>query len=346
MEQHQMTGNTDFSIKETLLDVHQFIPVSDAAYAPLDGLAPGSAEAQARQREVAKRLNLPLEIKTKVTGIRFRLIPPGMFLMGSPENEKGRGVDERLHRVTITQPFYMGVFEVTQAQWERVTGTNPSHFQTIDGNLPVESVSWNDCKTFCEKLCELESVPNGTFDLPTEAQWEYACRAGTQTPYYFGHKIDHTMANIAHKPLFNRIVDLFVEVFLSNWLVKFVFGYIPKPEGALHPVGQYKPNAFGLYDMHGNVSEWCSDKANADNCDCGTGIELYDEEDLLILVQREAVLDIFKRYEEARLPRIARGGSWRDKPRACRAARRRIGISHTGSKVVGLRLVMEIAEQR
>jgi len=147
-------------------------------------------------------------------------IPAGSFLMGSPEGE-GYDDEKPQHLVTLSS-FQMGKYPVTQAQYEAVMGENPSHF---DGdNLPVERVSWCDSVTFCQKLSKRTGQE---FRLPTEAEWEYACRAGTTTPYSFGEELTQEDANFKSK---------------STSLV-----YI------------YPPNSFGLHDMHGNVWEWCQD---------------------------------------------------------------------------------------
>jgi formylglycine-generating enzyme required for sulfatase activity len=153
------------------------------------------------------------------------LIPAGNFLMGSPASEKNRDDDETQHEVTLTKPFYMGKYEITQEQWQTVMGNNPS--PTKGAKLPATNVSWEDCQEFIKKL---NAKTNGGYRLPTEAEWEYACRAGTTTTYSFGDKITPKDANY--------------------WVSK-----IDKPV----VVGSYKPNAFGLYDMHGNVFEWCED---------------------------------------------------------------------------------------
>ena len=129
------------------------------------------------------------------------------------------------HEVTLTKPFYMGKYEVTQEQWEEVMGNNPSY--TKGAKLPVTKVSWNDCQEFINKL---NAKTSGGFRLPTEAEWEYACRAGTTTKYSFGDKITPKDANYG-----DSRIDKPVEV------------------------GSYKPNAFGLFAMHGNVCEWCKD---------------------------------------------------------------------------------------
>ena len=153
------------------------------------------------------------------------LIPAGKFKMGSPASEKNRFDVETQHEVTITKPFYMGKYEVTQEQWEAVMGNNPS--ETKGAKLPVTDVSWEDCQEFIKKL---NAKTDGGYRLPTESEWEYACRAGTTTAYSFGDKITPKDAN-----------------------------YYDSKIGKPVAVGSYKPNAFGLYDMHGNVNEWCED---------------------------------------------------------------------------------------
>ncbi|MDO4575234.1 MAG: formylglycine-generating enzyme family protein [Planctomycetia bacterium] len=164
----------------------------------------------------------------------FRWCPAGCFMMGSPSSELGRDDDETQHRVTLTKGFWMLETEVTQAMWESVMGDNPSYFK--GSNLPVEKVSWDDCQKFCQKL----RSQGLNVQLPTEAQWEYACRAGTTTPFSFGSTLNGDKANCDGNYPYGASTE-------GTYLKKTA------------PVGSYSPNAWGLYDMHGNVYEWCAD---------------------------------------------------------------------------------------
>jgi formylglycine-generating enzyme required for sulfatase activity len=159
-------------------------------------------------------------------GMEFVLIPAGTFMMGSPDSDTEARDDEKpAHRVTISQPFYLGKYPVTQAQWAAVMGNNPSQCKGHP-TQPAGGVSWDDALAFLHKLNEREG--GGDYCLPTEAQWEYACRAGTETPRY------HSDVNA-------------------------IAWYKENSKKRLQPVGQKLPNAWGLYDMLGNVSEWCHD---------------------------------------------------------------------------------------
>jgi len=156
-------------------------------------------------------------------------IPAGTFMMGSSASEQDRSSNEGpQHQVTIEEGFYMGKYPVTQAQYEAVMGNNPSHRK--GKHRPVENVSWDEAVAFCKKLSERTGK---TYRLPSEAEWEYSCRAGTTTPYYFGEVIKSQWANCRSENQYE---------------------YEQRTE-----VGCFPPNAFGLYDMHGNVWEWCAD---------------------------------------------------------------------------------------
>jgi len=203
------------------------------------------------------------------------LIRPGTFTMGSDE-----GGDERAHQVTLTKPFYLGKTEVTQEQWQQVMGGNPSEFK--DAKNPVENVSWDDCQEFVVKL--RKKVPGQTFRLPTEAEWEYSCRAGT-TGDYAGNLDD------------------------MAW-------YDDNSGSKTHPVGQKKPNAWGLYDMHGNVWEWCADWYGDD--------------------PHGAVTD--PTGPNTGSARVYRGGSWTSGGSRCRSAYRYRSTPDYRSFYVGFRV--------
>jgi formylglycine-generating enzyme required for sulfatase activity len=239
----------------------------------------------------------PKEITNSI-GMKLLLIPKGTFMMGSPETEKGRQENETQHEVTISKDYYLGVHEVTQAQYETVMGKNPSHFQgAIVGNenadLPVENVSWDDAVEFCKKLSDLpeEKKAGRVYRLPTEAEWEYACRAGSKTAYSF----DDEEGLLPEYGWFNR-----------------------NSSNRTHTVGLLEPNAWGLYDMHGNVWEWCSDwygdypKGAVRN---PTGPKVGSD-------------------------RVCRGGSWNGVASYCRSALRYWYVPSFRNNYLGFRLAL------
>ena len=181
---------------------------------------------------------------TNSLGMEFVLIKAGSFMMGSPLNESGRDDDEKQHEVILTKDYYMQTTEVTQGQWKSVMGYNPSSFQACGNNCPVENVSWDDTQKFINIV---NQMGDGYYRLPTEAEWEYAARAGTTTRYNYGDKALCEHMNYENDPESTEIKC--VDYIKLRQL----------PIGSTVPVKSYPPNKFGLYDMHGNVWEWCSD---------------------------------------------------------------------------------------
>ena len=230
--------------------------------------------------------NKPLE---NSHGIKMVWIPAGEFIMGSPDGEPGRKPDERQRRVTLTKPFYMSACEITQRQYEAVMEHNPS--QTKGPDHPVERVSWFDATEFCRRLSQLE---NATYRLPTEAEWEYAARAGSSDAWFGANDV--------------RALGKYA------WLATNSGG-----KGS-QPVGQKQPNACGLHDMLGNVSEWCADWLGP--------------------YEGDAVVD--PRGPEDGSFRVIRGGSGSNSANYCRAAIRVFSAepTHT-SNWCGFRIVRE-----
>jgi len=223
-------------------------------------------------------------------------IPAGEFLMGSPDTEEGLSSNEHQHRVRITKPFRLGVYQVTQAEYQRVMRMNPSWFASTGkgrdqvagkdtSRFPVEAVSWDDAVEFCSKLSALpeERRAGRTYRLPTEAAWEYACRAGTTTPFHFGRQLNGGEANChGNYP--------YATTSKGPYLTRTRTG------------GFYAPNGFGLHDMHGNLWEWCADFYGAD------------------YYKKSPVADPGGPPEGS--SRVLRGGSWHYDAVFCRAASR------------------------
>ena len=186
------------------------------------------ATAQANSVEQDRKAGERMVLTIKDVGYAFRWCPAGTFMMGSPEDEADRYDNETLHQVVLSRGFWMLETEVTQMMWASVMEKNPSNFK--GSKQPVETVSWNNCQEYIKKLNDLGVAPKGyRFSLPTEAQWEYACRAGTTTAYHFGNTLTKEQANFG--------------------------GNV----GKTSDVASYPANAWGLHDMHGNVLEWCLD---------------------------------------------------------------------------------------
>jgi formylglycine-generating enzyme required for sulfatase activity len=269
------------------------IAVAMAAVLVLAGVTAGAwyvfqkSAAGAGSQPAPKYLTNSLQMK-------FALVPSGKFTMGSPKDEMQRGDDEQQHDVVITRGFAIGVHEVTQTQYERIMGNNPSCFTPTGlgkGKIkgkdtsqhPVECVTWHQAVEFCKKLGEKaeEKEAGNSYRLPTEAEWEYACRAGTTTALHLGDVVDSHQANF-------------------NGLSPYGAGRGGSFLRRTTPVGEYLANKFGLHDMHGNVMEWCSDWYDADYYTKSpkqdpTGPESGKE-------------------------RVTRGGSWSNSGKACRSA--------------------------
>ncbi|MFM7365108.1 MAG: formylglycine-generating enzyme family protein, partial [Cuspidothrix sp.] len=228
-------------------------------------------------------------------------IPGGTFLMGSPESEAKRSSDEGPQHQVNVPSFFMGRYPVTQAQFQAIMENNPSNFQgngstTLTNQRPVESVSWNDAVKFCERLSQKTGK---TYRLPSEAEWEYACRARTTTPFYFGESITTD---------------------LVNYDGNYSYGSAPKGEYRQQTtdVGSFPPNAFGLYDMHGNVWEWCLDDwvNNYNNAPTDGSAWISRSSD-----------------------KVLRGGSWSINPGNCRSAYRNYDVAGFDNDYLGFRVV-------
>jgi formylglycine-generating enzyme required for sulfatase activity len=252
----------------------------------------------------------------EVAGMKLCWCPPGRFLMGSPPDEPERRTDEDQVEVRITRGFWMGKYEVTQEQWKRVTGKVPGPF-TADlpegDDYPVGNVNYAEAEAFCRKLTELgrrsAALPaDWEFRLPTEAQWEYACRAGTTTATAFGNKLSSKQANFKEKP-YN--------------------GAEPGPSlGHATKVGSYPPNAWGIHDMHGNICEWCRDWYHRK-------LPGGDDPDLS---SRKGTIN-----RDGTYPRVRRGGTWCDPGWANRSALRQRfeperRYDHIGFRVAAVRV--------
>jgi formylglycine-generating enzyme required for sulfatase activity len=297
-----------------------------ALVSPFDG-----ATAASRQAEWAAFLKRARTEKNSI-GMTLKLIPPGEFMMGSPVSEKGASgqhdQDEFLHRVRITQPFYLGAYAIRVHDFRRFV--EAEHFQTdaekdgkgswgfIDGayvrdpkfnwrhpgfsqgdEQPVVHVTWNDAAAFCNWLSKKEGKD---YRLPTEAEWEYSCRAGTTTAFNFGGSCDGNRANVDGKSPYGTDVK-------GPYLERTC------------EVGSYPPNSFGLYDMHGNAGEWCADRYDA---------KYYKNSP----------------PDDPRGPpdppfHVIRGGGWCAKPADCRSASRLVGPASIPLRLVGFRVVLE-----
>ncbi len=278
--------------------MHNLIPLLTAAILPLIGMFGHGVEVDT----VAAA-----DLITNSIGMKLKLIPAGEFMMGSPANEANRNEDEGpQHKVGITKAFYMGVTEVTQGQWFAVMGTKPwagrefvqegdREFVREGDTYPAMYVSWDDAVVYCEKLSAREGK---TYRLPTEAEWEYACRGGTSTDYSFGSG-SGSLKDYA-------------------WFDENAYGI---GESHAHTVGMKKSNPFGLYDMHGNVFEWCADIYDAKSYSSRSGTTM------------DPMSSAGSGY------RVLRGGSWYFNSGDSRSANRSRNRPGSRSLNVGFRVV-------
>jgi len=256
-------------------------------------------EIRTRQRKPSPQISTGRDFVNSI-GMKFVYVRPGSFMMGSPEDEPGRDDDEKQHRVRITKAFYMQTTEVTQGQWKAVMGNNPSDFKNCGDDCPVESVSWNDAQEFIRKLNRREGTDK--YRLPTESEWECAARAGTST-YSWGRSDDCSKANYGNSILNDECK-----------------GTNP---GKTMRVASFSPNAWGLYDMHGNVYEWCRDWYG----DYPSG----------------SVTD--PRGPSSGSDRVLRGGSWSNSAGRCRSADRGNSSPGLRGSYLGLRLALSPGQQ-
>jgi len=237
-----------------------------------------------------KASNISKPVLTNSLGMKFVYILPGTFMMGSPSSEHGRKDDEKLHKVTLTKGFYMQTTQVTQGQWKAVMGkgNNPSYFKNCGDDCPVEGVSWDDAVRFINRLNQKEGM--NRYRLPTEAEWEYACRAGSSAAHSLGNDIGQLGSYAWYQGNSGRKTQ---------------------------PVGFLAPNDWELYDMHGNVWEWCADWRG----DYPSG-DVTDPAG-----------------SNSGSLRVFRGGCWDSDAQSCQAARRNSGLPDNRVCYVGFRLV-------
>ena len=258
------------------------------------------------------------KVITNSIGMKLAVIPAGKFMMGSPASEADRDAGEVQHEVAITRSFYMGVNLVTQGQYEKMLNKNPSFFHPKNnGSLehPVDQVVWPDAGEFCKKLSMLpeEKAAGRVYRLPTEAEWEFACRAGTKTAFHFGDSLSSKQANCNGN-------------YPAGGAAK--GPYLARTE----KVGSYPPNAWGLYDMHGNLWQWCADWYDPDYY---KNSPKTDPKGPANGVVPTGFRDQFFR--------VVRGGCWLDEARGCRAAHRFRLMPDERYRWVGFRVACDVA---
>jgi len=251
-----------------------------------------------RRRGKAQYFVEPLELGENMA-LEMVLIPSGRFIMGAPKQEEGSEKNERPQHEVSIQQFFLGKYPITQAQYLAIMGENPSRFkdEPDSPNHPVENVLWEDAVEFCRRLSKRTGKE---YRLPSEAEWEYACRSGTTTPFHFGETLDTQVANYDASRTYGR-------------------GKEGEYRGKTTPVGSFKvANAFGLFDMHGNVYEWCADTWHSD----------YEG----------APEDGSAWIEHNETSHLLRGGSWYVDPDDCRSAYRNFNDADGRSDGIGFRV--------
>jgi formylglycine-generating enzyme required for sulfatase activity len=264
-------------------------------------------EALRRQEETAEALDIPVEYENEI-GIKFRLIPAGEFMMGSPEDEVGRVQNESLHQIVIEKPFYLSVYEVTRSEWEDVIGVmthQREHFDAQDTDCPITWISWKDAQEFCRRL---SSQSDRDYRLPSEAEWEYSCRAGSATAYCFGD----SYSNLGEYALYDEEGPPEL-----RWRPLGT----PRAQGEPEEVGLRKANAWGIHGMHGNVCEFCQDLNSS---------------------LHEPAIPVVPAEPPPRDRGVVRGGSWMGNAVGCRSARRNSVNKSGRGNAIGFRIVCEV----
>ena len=321
---HTQPDNANIEIKNLTKNFYQGIPLEAGSYnieVKSRGYEPHYQRVDVNGNEdvyldirLEKMPEIAQEIENSI-GMKLILIYPDSFMMGSPEAEKERDADELLHRVTITRPFYIGQTEVTQKQWKKVMGENPSFFWNCGSDCPVENVAYETSLLFIDKLNKLEETDS--YRLPTEAEWEFSCRAGTQTQLYSGIMTVNAKGNSPELDEVGWYINNNCVEYATRWPSN---DYECISRGT-HPVALKKPNAWNLFDMHGNVYEWCMDIYHKD------AYQKHAEKDPI--------------YMEEGPGYVVRGGSWTHYPRLSRSANRDYFLENKASNYIGLRLVKE-----
>lgn len=282
-------------------------------------LAVAAADASADDNAVQNAAVAKPVVITNSIGMKLARIPTGKFRMGSPRTELERDPQEVQHEVSISRPFFLGVYEVTQAEFAKIIGDrHQAAFSAASGggpDHPMENVAHEDTAVFCNKLSALDAELRAgrKYRLPTEAEWEYACRAGATQAFHYGAALSSKQANFnGARPYGGAETGPYLR--------------------RTSKVGTYPPNAFGLFDMHGNVAEWCADWYDPDYY---TNSPSDDPPGPPVGVLSDDYGNFF---------RVARGGSWLDDARACRAAFRMRGMHRNRYFLIGFRVACDAGD--